>query len=93
MKAISAADMIVLMEKGTVKWTGTSTDFLSSQHSSICKSNVSDNFSSNLVEKESDELESSILPECDYGGTSQELQENVEEESRKEGLVEFSVYK
>ncbi|KAF3326222.1 ABC transporter C family member 13 [Carex littledalei] len=92
-QAISAADMIVLMEKGTVKWAGTSTDFLSCQHSSICKSNVSDNFSSNLVEKESDELESSNLPECDYGGTSQELQENVEEESRKEGQVEFSVYK
>jgi ATP-binding cassette, subfamily C (CFTR/MRP), member 10 len=84
--------MIVLMEKGTVKWAGTSTDFLSSPHSSICKSNGSDNFLSDLVEKENNELESSSLPESDHPDTSQE-QENVEEETRKEGRVEFGVYK
>lgn len=84
--------MIVLMEKGTVKWAGTSTDFLSSPHSSICKSNGSDNFSSSLVEKEKDELEPSNIPESNYPDTSQE-QENIEEETRKEGRVEFGVYK
>ncbi|KAJ4815042.1 Multidrug Resistance associated Protein 1 [Rhynchospora pubera] len=93
LQAISAADMIVLMEKGTVKWAGTSADFLSSSYSSMCKPNGTNNFSSNTVEKDNDELVSSNLPESDYGGVAQDSQENVEEESRKEGRVEFGVYK
>ncbi|KAJ3683780.1 hypothetical protein LUZ60_014007 [Juncus effusus] len=92
LQAISSADMIVVMEKGHVKWAGNASDFLSSPHSSICKLNESNDFSSNSVRNEIIH-ENTAENENELCTITQESEENLETEVRKEGRVEFGVYK
>ncbi|XP_073010335.1 ABC transporter C family member 13 isoform X3 [Typha latifolia] len=98
LQAISAADMIILMDKGHIKWAGTSAGFKTSPYSTICKPDDSNILPSTFLEEEkrtsaSSQLDSSLLLEIDAVAASDELQESTEKEIRKEGKVELSVYK
>ncbi|XP_038982338.1 ABC transporter C family member 13-like isoform X1 [Phoenix dactylifera] len=97
-QAISSADMIVIMDRGHVKWAGMSANFLVSPYLATYVPNNSKFPSSQLLGKESmicasDELRSNVLLESGFVATSEEAQETAETEFRKEGRVELSVYK
>lgn len=90
--------MIVIMDRGHVKWAGMSASFLVSPYLATYAPNTSKFPSSQLLGKESitcasDEFRSNLLLESDLSGTSGEAQETAETEFRKEGRVELSVYK
>ncbi|KAG1326564.1 putative ABC transporter C family member 5 [Cocos nucifera] len=96
--AISSADMIVITDRGHVKWAGMSASFLASPYLATYAPNNSKFLSSQLLGEESiicasDELRSNLLLESDFSMTSEEAQETAEMEFRKEGRVELSVYK
>ncbi|XP_042499718.1 ABC transporter C family member 13-like [Macadamia integrifolia] len=95
-QAISSADMIVIMEKGHLKWVGSLSEFSVSPYSTI-SSQKELKISSPLARQESGritlaEAEENIKEEngVDFSGKAQEP---IEIEMRKEGKVELSVYK
>ncbi|KAK9149846.1 hypothetical protein Scep_008603 [Stephania cephalantha] len=95
-QAISSADMIVVMDKGYVKWTGSLAEFTVSQYSRIISLNNSIlSPTQRLTEERSthllDNSEHFILPDEDPSNISKEIQ--VDAESRKEGRVELDIYK
>ncbi|PIA65651.1 hypothetical protein AQUCO_00100866v1, partial [Aquilegia coerulea] len=93
-QAIYLANMIVIMDKGHVKWTGLLAEFVASPYSTIPSLKESLVSTSQLLEQESNNSSSgeSIHPESDYLGRSEEAQV-TETETRKEGTVDLSVYK
>ncbi|KAF8393024.1 hypothetical protein HHK36_021265 [Tetracentron sinense] len=97
-QAISSADMIVVMDKGLVKWVGSLADFSVSSYSTVSLLKEPIISSSQLLRHESSTNSSSdskqnLLLQRDCTDVSEEAQEIIEIELRKEGTVEFSVYK
>ena len=98
LQAISAADMIIVMDKGNLKWSGTSSNFLMSPYMTTSASEASKNPSPQLLaEKNSwivcEEMKSDNQITSGYMSVSKEGQDATDVEARKEGRVEFSVYK
>ncbi|KAF8698000.1 hypothetical protein HU200_035504 [Digitaria exilis] len=98
LQAISAADMIVVMANGLVKWFGTLESFLATPYSRISKSDSSSPtlFAVSVKEKAqivSCELRTDVIVEDDSVVAYEEQKDQVEAEARKEGVVELSVYK
>ncbi|XP_059595687.1 ABC transporter C family member 13 isoform X4 [Vitis vinifera] len=95
-QAMSSADMIVVMDKGHVKWVGSSTDFSVSSYSTFCSLNeftVSQVRSLECSTNTSTETKQDCKPERDSICVPGEAQEIIEVELRKEGRVELTVYK
>lgn len=95
-QAMSSADMIVVMDKGHVKWVGSSTDFSVSSYSTFCSLNeftVSQVQSLECSTNTSTETKQDCKPERDSICVPGEAQEIIEVELRKEGRVELTVYK
>ncbi|KAB2028831.1 hypothetical protein ES319_D05G122500v1 [Gossypium barbadense] len=95
-QAISSADMIVVMERGHVKWVGNSSDLAVSAYSGFASVNDFDAsyihsklYSTNTsnMDKQSPLLENNTLD------VPLEAQDIIEAEQRKEGKVELIVYK
>ncbi|URE01082.1 ABC transporter transmembrane region [Musa troglodytarum] len=98
-EAISAADMILIMDKGHIKWVGNLSSFMESPHSKISLPKDSDFSSLQLLLKESkgsasDEI--MFMPSVDNEliDASVDASKSADmEELRKEGRVEVAVYK
>ncbi|KAH9667473.1 multidrug resistance-associated protein 11 [Citrus sinensis] len=96
-QAISAADMVVVMDKGQVKWIGSSADLAVSLYSGFWSTNEFDT-SLHMQKQEIRTNASSankqiLLQEKDVVSVSDDAQEIIEVEQRKEGRVELTVYK
>jgi ATP-binding cassette subfamily C (CFTR/MRP) protein 10 len=97
-QAISAADMIVVMANGLIKWFGTLESFLTTPYSRISKpdSSCPTSFTVSVKDKTSMvscELNTDVILEDDSVVAYEEQKDQVEAEARKEGMVELSVYK
>ncbi|KAJ4718638.1 ABC transporter family protein [Melia azedarach] len=96
-QAISSADMIVVMEKGFLKWVGSSADLAVSSYSGFCSQNEFDTSLSmqkhEYSRNTSIEAKHSVLQDKDVVHVSDEAQEIIQVEQRKEGKVELTVYK
>ncbi|GAV71444.1 ABC_tran domain-containing protein/ABC_membrane domain-containing protein [Cephalotus follicularis] len=96
-QAISSADMIIVMDKGYVKWLGSSADLAVSLY--LPCSSLNDFDTSSCVQSQvfsteaSTESQQSFLLEENTTYVTREAQQIIEVELRKEGKVEFSVYK
>ncbi|OEL16196.1 ABC transporter C family member 13, partial [Dichanthelium oligosanthes] len=98
LQAISAADMIVVMANGLVKWLGTLESFLATPYSRISKPDSSSptSFAVSVKDKipmASCELKTDVILEEDSVVAYEEQKDQVEAEARKEGMVELIVYK
>ncbi|KAL6996728.1 hypothetical protein U1Q18_006857 [Sarracenia purpurea var. burkii] len=94
--AISSADITVVMDKGHVKWVGRSTDLLTSSiaSSSLKEVNVSSQAPTlDRCENTYIEAKDNVTPESDCIHVSEGAEQVTEDELRKEGRVEPSVYK
>ncbi|KAL0738072.1 hypothetical protein Bca4012_014282 [Brassica carinata] len=90
-QAISCADMVVVMDKGEVKWFGTVTDMPKSIFPSLSSSNEFDMSSSkHLTNKRKQSLS---IKKDDVDEVSSEAADIVKVEERKEGRVEVAVYR
>lgn len=95
-QAIASADMIVVMEKGRVKWSGLLAEFLASSYSLIPSFEETLGSSSQHLKKGSDNNASSDFKEnlhLNRGVHTLEEAQILETEKRKEGKVELNVYK
>uniref|UniRef100_A0A0D9WMN6 ABC transporter C family member 13 n=1 Tax=Leersia perrieri TaxID=77586 RepID=A0A0D9WMN6_9ORYZ len=97
LQAISAADMIVVMANGFVKWFGTLESFLATPYSTISKTESS-RFISTCSEKEkgvivAHEYTTNVLIDDNSVVDHDEQRDQNSVEARKEGMVELSVYK
>ncbi|KAL4281559.1 hypothetical protein GQ457_03G042490 [Hibiscus cannabinus] len=95
-QAISSADMIVVMERGHVKWVGNSADLTVSAYSGFASVNEFDAsyINSKLYSTDTSNMDKqSPLSEKDTLDVPLEAQEIIEAEQRKEGKVELLVYK
>ncbi|XP_058780377.1 ABC transporter C family member 13 isoform X1 [Vicia villosa] len=95
-QAISSADMIVVLDKGHVKWMGSSADFPTSSYTAFSPLNEMDSTSHN--QQQSCSTNSSItkeqsLPDRILTQALEEAEDVIEVELRKEGKVELGVYK
>lgn len=96
MQAISSADVIVVMERGYLKWVGNSADFAVSVYSTFSSTDKFQTLLTHSQESRPNEctLEKQIIcEEKDAIYISVEQQDNNEAEERKEGIVEIAVYK
>ncbi|XP_020268555.1 ABC transporter C family member 13 [Asparagus officinalis] len=96
-QAISAADMIIVMNKGSVKWAGPFSSFLLSPYSMMSTSEASKDASSQLTLMENSLF---VLERMSYDNhlsdcisLSKEAQNRTDVEAREEGRVNFRVYK
>lgn len=89
--------MIVVMDKGYVKWVGSSADLAVSSYSAFSPQNEFDTLSyvqgQELSIDDSIQGRQGLLEEKDSARVSEEAQEIIEVELRKEGRVAISVYK
>ncbi|KAL0903582.1 hypothetical protein M5K25_027971 [Dendrobium thyrsiflorum] len=97
-QAIASADLIVVMDKGNVRWIGSFHGFLSSPYSTISMFKNSKISSVELSGEKSiasdlDEITSYMEQGSDYIVSMDQTQDAAELEFRKEGRVEFDVYK
>lgn len=86
------------MDKGNVRWTGSFHGFLSSPYSTISMFEDSKGSSFQLSGERNNasdlnEITASIEQESEYIVSVDQTQDEVESEFRKEGRVEFDVYK
>lgn len=99
-QAVQMANMIIIMEKGTIKWAGSPTEF----HSSFIPNSSEgiNNLFVSIVNANSqtceDKSQSEILPVVERHGNMDlnSLEGNseiFEEEARKEGTVQFDIYR
>ncbi|TKY48012.1 ABC transporter C family member 13 [Spatholobus suberectus] len=96
-QAISSSDMIVVMDKGHIKWMGRSADFPISSYTAFSPLNEIDSAlqshrqscSTNLSSKSKEQS----LPDTVIMHALEGAEEIVEVELRKEGKVELGVYK
>ncbi|KAF0901952.1 hypothetical protein E2562_011785 [Oryza meyeriana var. granulata] len=98
LQAISAADMIVVMANGLVKWFGTLESFLATPYSTISKTESSRVTSPTFSEKykgvsATHEFKTNILTDDDSILDHEEQRDQNSVEARKEGMVELSVYR
>ncbi|KAM0918419.1 hypothetical protein ACQ4PT_008963 [Festuca glaucescens] len=95
--AISAADMIVVMANGFVKWFGTSECFLATPYSTISEPDSSRAFSATISQKDKGPSTSEFITKDMLNNDSvvdqEERSDQTEAEARKEGMVELIVYK
>lgn len=91
LQAISCADMVVVMDKGEVKWFGTVTDMPKSIFPSLSSSNEFDMSSSKHLTNKRKEFYS--IKKDDVDEVSSEAADTVKVEERKEGRVEVAVYR
>ncbi|KAK6911073.1 ABC transporter type 1, transmembrane domain, partial [Dillenia turbinata] len=94
--AISAADIIVVMDKGHVKWVGSSADFAVSSYPaffSLKELNLSSELEVQGNRNHSSARVKEGLMNADNCCVSEQAQEIIEVEMRKEGSVELAVYK
>lgn len=94
-QAISCADIVVVVDKGRVKWVGHPADLSTSLEFSPSKEF---NIRSQVHAQErsgstSTEAEETTIPESDHIHASEAPEQVSEEELRKEGRVEPTVYK
>ncbi|CAI0420806.1 unnamed protein product [Linum tenue] len=91
-QAISSADLVIVLDKGEVRWTGSSVDLVASSHSSFFQQNEFDAMCSGQQELV---LDNSIhgRENKEHTHSTEVVEEIIEEEQRKEGRVEISVYK
>lgn len=94
-QAIYAADMVVEMDKGRVKWVGTPSDLTLSSYLAI-PSIDNCNVASEVKAEETSSVVTEVHEEvqedgsvCNLGGA----EDSIEAEARKEGKVEPVVYK
>uniref|UniRef100_A0A1D1XUS0 ABC-type xenobiotic transporter n=1 Tax=Anthurium amnicola TaxID=1678845 RepID=A0A1D1XUS0_9ARAE len=97
-QAISAADLIIVMEKGCIKWSGNLTNFMLTSYATISMPKDKYLMLSQRLEKRtstnaSRQLNSNDLIERDCTVGSAERPDVPEIEYRKEGRVELFVYK
>lgn len=95
-QAISSADLVVEMEKGHVKWVGSSADLSVSSYSAFSPLNECNTYLHIQQEGSlatNNEIEQDLLLEKDATHVSEEAQKIIETELRKEGSVELDVYK
>lgn len=88
--------MIVVLDKGHVKWKGSSADFPTSSYTAFSPLNEMDSTSHN--QQQSCSTNSSItkeqsLPDRILTQALEEAEDVIEVELRKEGKVELGVYK
>ncbi|PNT76346.1 hypothetical protein BRADI_1g47277v3 [Brachypodium distachyon] len=98
LQAISAADMIVVMANGFVKWFGTLECFLATPYSRMYKPDSSSAVSATISQKDkqssnSCEFKAKDLLDNDSVVDHDEQRDQTEAETRKEGMVELIVYK
>ncbi|CAK7336312.1 unnamed protein product [Dovyalis caffra] len=96
-QAISSADVVVVMDKGHVKWVGNSADLAVSSYSSFSPQNEFDALldvqRKELSMGDSIKVSHNHLPEMVSNQVLEEVQEIIEVESRQVGKVELAVYK
>ncbi|KAG0475640.1 hypothetical protein HPP92_015326 [Vanilla planifolia] len=95
-QAIASADLILILDKGSIRWTGTFQSFLSSPYSMMSMTSdlkVSSSSESKSYSSNPSEITSYLLKEADYMDSIEQCIDIVETESRKHGRVELSVYK
>ncbi|XP_030491896.2 ABC transporter C family member 13 isoform X1 [Cannabis sativa] len=96
-QAISSADMIILMDKGHVKWVGSSADLAASSYAAFSPLNELDTITHISGQEGSTgtctEGKQKLILEQNIVSASEEAQEIIEDEVRKEGRVEIIVYK
>lgn len=98
MQAISAADIIVIMEGGRLRWVGTSTDFLESPLSKSSLPKHSNLSSLEFIRNESmgntsNEIVFVHPVEKELIADLENANSNADIELRKEGNVDLTVYK
>lgn len=92
---MSSADMIIVMDKGHVKWVGSSTDLSVTSYSTLSSLNeftISQVQSPECATNTSAQTNQDCKPEKESMCISRETQEIIEVELRKEGRVELTVY-
>lgn len=89
------ADMVVVMDKGHVKWVGNPSDPSITSHISFLSVNEFDSFPEVENNKKLSNVsgKSEKTQELECVGTSREARDIIEVERRKEGRVESTVYK
>ncbi|KAK2986502.1 hypothetical protein RJ640_021377, partial [Escallonia rubra] len=99
-QAISSADMVVVMDKGRVTWAGSpaeSSVSLAFSSPYVAFSSPEEFNVSSQVEKQEQNIDiisqEDVILDGDCTHVSEEAQDIIEVEQRKEGRVEFTVYK
>lgn len=96
-QAISSADMIVVLDKGHIKWMGSSADFPISSYTAFSPMNEMDstlhNHSQSCSTNSSSKSKEQSLPDRIIMHALEGAEEVIEVELRKEGKVELGVYK
>lgn len=97
-QAISSADRIVVMDKGHVKWVGSSADLPVSSYSAFSPLNEFDTCLQNERQESNVkdtlmESQQTLILEKETVPASDGTQEIIEVEVRKEGRVELTIYK
>lgn len=96
-QAIYSADMVIVMDKGKVKWVGHPTNLSGSSYIAFSRSNEVD--TSTLIQGqecqviERTEAQTHFLDEKDAMNDPNGVTETVDDEMRIEGRVQLSVYK
>ncbi|KAK4488885.1 hypothetical protein RD792_004675 [Penstemon davidsonii] len=94
-QAIHMADMVVVMDKGRVKWEGSPKDSSFTSYISFLSPNEFNTFSEVHNKEKLSNIPSGSKDahEVECVSTSHEAQDIIEAEARKEGRVELTVYK
>ncbi|KAL5574463.1 hypothetical protein UlMin_016162 [Ulmus minor] len=96
-QAISSADIVIVMDNGHVKWVGSPNDLSVSSYSAFSPLNELDAITHIQEQKSSmdtcTEDKQRVLIEENNVGASEGAEEIIEDEVRKEGRVELTVYK
>lgn len=97
MQAIASADIIVVLDKGNVKWMGRSADFPISSYKVFSALNEMDstlhNHRQSCSTNSSPKSKEQSLPDRIIKHALEGAEEVIEVELRKEGKVELGVYK
>ncbi|KAG8379711.1 hypothetical protein BUALT_Bualt07G0117400 [Buddleja alternifolia] len=94
-QAIHLADMVLLMDKGRVKWAGSPSDSSINSYTAFLSQNEFNTLSEVQKNKKVSNIsgEPEKAQEVDCISTSNEAEDIVQVETRKEGRVETTVYK
>ncbi|XP_022998363.1 ABC transporter C family member 13 isoform X3 [Cucurbita maxima] len=96
-QAIYSADMVIVMDKGKLKWVGNPSNLSGSSYVAFSKLNELDTTvriqgqNSQIIE--STDTHKHLVDEKDDKNASNGVTETIDDEMRKEGRVQFSVYK
>lgn len=93
LQAINLADMVVVMEKGHMKWLGSPSDSAFMSHISFLSPNEFNTFSEIQDKGKSNSSESKKGEEVECVSASNEAENIIEAETRKVGRVDPTVYR